>query len=78
MVTESLLLAAFGAVVGVLMAYWAVGLLVRATKALPFPLPYWVVLNIDIYVLAFTVGIALLATHVRSRCGITQRPRERR
>jgi putative ABC transport system permease protein len=62
MLTESLLLATFGAVVGVLMAYWAVGLLVRATNALPFPLPYWVVFNIDIYVLAFTVAIALLAT----------------
>ena len=62
MLTESFLVAAMGAVVGVAMAYWAVGLLVRATNALPFPLPYWVSFTIDAPVLAFTVGIALLAT----------------
>src|SRR5215212_7919642 len=55
---------AFGAIVGVLMAFWAVGLLVRATSALPFPLPYWVAFTIDGKVLAFTVGITLLATMV--------------
>jgi predicted permease len=64
MLTESLLVASFGAVVGVAMAYWAVGLLVRATNALPFPLPYWVSFDIDAPVLAFTVGIALIATLV--------------
>ena len=42
MLTESLLVASLGAIIGVLMAYWSVGLLVRATSALPFPLPYWV------------------------------------
>ncbi len=62
MLTESLLVASIGAVVGVLMAYWAVDLLVRATNALPFPLPYWVSFTIDARVLAFTVGMALLAT----------------
>jgi putative ABC transport system permease protein len=62
MLTESFLVAAMGAVVGVAMAYWAVGLLVRATNALPFPLPYWVSFTIDAPVLAFTVAIALLAT----------------
>ena len=41
---------------------WAVGLLVRATNALPFPLPYWVSFTIDAPVLAFTLGIALFAT----------------
>ena len=62
MLTESFLVAAMGSIVGVVMAYWAVDLLVRATNALPFPLPYWVVFKIDAPVLAFTVGIALLAT----------------
>ena len=38
------------------MAYWGVGLLIRATNALPFPLPYWVVFKIDAPVLAFTVN----------------------
>ena len=62
MLTESLLVAILGAIVGVLMAYWAVGLLVRAMSALPFPLPYWVSFSIDGPVLAFTVGATLLAT----------------
>ncbi len=62
MLTESLLIALLGAVVGVLLAYWAVALLVRATSALPFPLPYWVSFTIDGKVLAFTLGAALAAT----------------
>jgi predicted permease len=64
MLTESLLVATLGAVVGVLLAHWAVGLLVRATSALPFPLPYWVTFSIDGPVLAFTVATALVATVV--------------
>ncbi|MEO5720701.1 MAG: ABC transporter permease [Chthoniobacterales bacterium] len=64
MLTESLLVASLGAIAGVLMAYWSVGLLVRAMSALPFPLPYWVVFQIDAPVLAFTVGITLVATMV--------------
>jgi len=64
MMTESFLVAVFGAVAGVLMAHWAVGLLIRATNALPFPLPYWVEFKIDMFVLAFTIGITLVATVV--------------
>src|SRR5213082_220350 len=62
MMTESFLLAAMGAVVGVFFAEWAVGLLIRATNALPFPLPYWVKFTIDGKVLAFTLAIVLVAT----------------
>lgn len=62
MLTESFLVATIGAIVGVVMAHWAVGLLVRATNALPFPLPYWVQFTIDGPVLVFTLGIVLLAT----------------
>ena len=62
--TESFLVALMGAAIGVLMAQWAVGLLIRATNALPFPLPYWVQFTIDGKVLAFTLGIVLLATVV--------------
>jgi len=62
MLTESFIVAAMGAIVGVLMAYWAVSLLIRATNALPFPLPYWVSFTIDAPVLIFTIGITLVAT----------------
>jgi putative ABC transport system permease protein len=62
MLTESLLVATLGTVFGVVLAYYAVSLLVRAIGSLPFPLPYWVSFEIDGTVLAFTVGIALLAT----------------
>src|SRR5438876_5205629 len=62
MLTESLLVASLGTVAGLLMAGWALGLLIRAMNALPFPLPYWVVFTIDAPVLAFTIGATLLAT----------------
>src|SRR5213076_3172713 len=62
MMTESFLLASMGAVVGVFFAEWAVGLLIRATNALPFPLPYWVKFTIDGKVLVFTLAIVLVAT----------------
>ncbi|MGI8438277.1 MAG: ABC transporter permease, partial [Chthoniobacterales bacterium] len=62
MLTESLLVAMMGAIAGVILAYWAVGLLVRSLNALPFPLPYWVQFNIDGPVLAFTLGATVLAT----------------
>jgi putative ABC transport system permease protein len=64
MMTESFLVALMGAAIGVLMAQWAVGLLIRATNALPFPLPYWVSFTIDGKVLVFTLGIVLVATVV--------------
>ena len=62
MLTESFLIAAMGAIVGVFFAEWAVSLLVRTTNALPFPLPYWVQFTIDGKVLLFTLGIVLVAT----------------
>ncbi len=62
MLTESLLVATFGTVIGVLLAYWAVALLIHAVNASPFPPPYWVVFTIDGKVLAFTVAFALGAT----------------
>jgi putative ABC transport system permease protein len=64
MLTESFLVASLGTVLGLLVAQWGVSLLVRATNALPFPLPYWVRFEIDGKVLLFTVGITLFATLV--------------
>ena len=47
MLTESLVVAVFGGVAGVVLAYWGVDMFVRATNTLPFPLPYWVQFKID-------------------------------
>ncbi len=64
MLTESLVVAVFGAVAGVLLAYWSVDMLTRAMDAQPsgFGLPYWIQFTIDARVLAFTVAITLGAT----------------
>ena len=68
MLTESFLLAAMGAIVGVAMAFWAVDLLVRATNALPFLCrPIGLSFTIDAPVLVFTV-VAVLSRHL-SRSG---------
>src|SRR5919106_688156 len=66
MLTESLVVAVFGAVAGVLVAYWSVDMLTRALDAQPagFGLPYWIQFTIDARVLAFTVAITLVATLV--------------
>ncbi|HET7227389.1 MAG TPA: ABC transporter permease, partial [Chthoniobacterales bacterium] len=64
MLTESLVVATIGAVAGVMLAFWTVDMFVRATSALPFPLPYWVQFKIDGPVLAFTLTLTLVATIV--------------
>src|SRR5207247_6416168 len=64
MLTESFVVAPFGAVAGVRLAYGAAGLLIRATNSLPFPPPYWIQYRIDGPVLVFTVAITLVATIV--------------
>lgn len=64
MLTESLVVACFGAVGGILLAYWGVDMLVKAFNASPFPLPYWMQFIIDGRVLAFTVSVTLVATLV--------------
>jgi len=66
MLTESFVVAVFGAAVGVLLAFWGVDLLTRATDALPsgFALPYWIRFTIDTRVLAFIVAITVVATIV--------------
>src|SRR5438105_8815726 len=64
MLTESFVVAAFGAVAGVLIAYWGVDMLARTINAGPFPPPYWIQYRIDSPVLVFTVAITLVATIV--------------
>jgi putative ABC transport system permease protein len=62
MLTESLIVAVFGAIAGIMIAYWSVDFFVRAIRTLPFPAPYYWKFTIDGSVLAFTVVITLLAT----------------
>src|SRR5436305_1992762 len=62
MLTESLVVAVLGAIGGIIIAYWAVDMFVRATNALPFPLPYWIQFKIDGPVFIFTIAVTLLAT----------------
>jgi predicted permease len=64
MLTETLLVATAGAVLGIGLAYYAVDLVDQATKALPFPLPYYIVFTIDGKVLGVTVAATLIATIV--------------
>jgi predicted permease len=61
MVTESFVVAAFGAVLGVLWSYWAVDYLAAVMRNQENPPPAWIVFTIDGPVLACTVGAALLA-----------------
>ena len=62
MLTESFVVAAVGAIAGILLAYWAVDMFTRVTGGLSNPLPYWIQFTIDARVLAFTVGITVIAT----------------
>jgi putative ABC transport system permease protein len=64
MLTESLVVAVFGAVAGIILANWSVDMLARAVAAAPFPPPYWWKFTIDGRVLAFTLIITLIATVV--------------
>jgi predicted permease len=64
MLTESLVVAIFGTLAGIMLAYWSVDLLARSVKAAPFPPPYWWQFTIDGRVLAFTLLITLVATVV--------------
>jgi len=61
MLTESLLLAAIGATLGVGGAFWAVDYLAAVAASLPNPPPSWISFTIDGPVLAFTVLATLAA-----------------
>src|SRR2546423_1977925 len=62
MLTESLVVAVFGTIAGMLLAYWGVDFFARVIKAAPFPPPYWWQFTIDGRVLGFTLLITLVAT----------------
>src|SRR3954462_9879066 len=64
MLTESLIVAIFGAIAGSAFAYWGTDLFDKVVKAAPFPPPYWWKFTIDGRVLVFTLGLTLVATIV--------------
>ena len=61
MLTESLLLAAIGATIGVLGAFYCTDLLLQTVKNLPNPIPAYITFDIDLRVLAGVVGITMFA-----------------
>ena len=61
MLTESLLVAAIGAAVGVVLAYVSVGWLSATLRNLDNPPPSWITFDIDLPVLSFTVTAMLVA-----------------
>jgi putative ABC transport system permease protein len=61
MLTESLLVATIGALLGVGLSYWAVDLLSNTVKNLANPIPAYITFDIDGRVLIFTVAATLLA-----------------
>ena len=64
MLTESLVVALFGAIAGTLLAFWGTDMFDKVVKAAPFPPPYWWRFTIDGRVLTFTLALTLLATLV--------------
>src|SRR5215210_6104341 len=64
MLTESLVVAVFGAIGGTAIAYWGVDMFDTVVKAAPFPPPYWWKFTIDGRVLIFTLAITFIATVV--------------
>jgi predicted permease len=64
MLTESLLVAGIGTLLGVGLAWLGVGQLTAAVRSLDNPPPSWITFEIDARALAFTVGAMLLAALV--------------
>jgi predicted permease len=64
MLTESALVTAIGAALGIAGAFWTNGLLMRTFKSLPNPIPAYIAFRVDGPVLAFVVGAAALAALV--------------
>ncbi len=57
MLTESLLLATTGALIGVALAYWAIDWIRSVTQNLTFPLPFWIRFEIDGSILLLVVAV---------------------
>ena len=64
MLTESLLVAALGAILGAGLAYWVTDYLNELFHGLPNTLPSWMIFSVDARVLGFVVGATMLAAVV--------------
>ena len=64
MLTESMLIATFGAAIGVAVSYWAIDFLTAVVRNLDQPPPSWITFDIDAKVLGFTVLATGLAAVV--------------
>lgn len=64
MLTESLLIAGLGAVVGVTLAFWSASYLDTLVHNLPNPIPSWMTFEIDRRVLALVLGATMLSALV--------------
>src|SRR3954449_1356231 len=64
MLTESLIVAIFGAIAGTAIAFWGTDMFDKVVKSAPFPPPYWWKFAIDGRVLVFTLAITVVATVV--------------
>ncbi|GAB1488766.1 ABC transporter permease [Opitutaceae bacterium] len=64
MLTESLLIAAIGAVVGVTLAFWSASYLDAVVHNLPNPIPSWMTFDIDGRVLALVLGATVVSALV--------------
>ena len=64
MLTESLLLAFLGSVIGITLAFYTSSYLNAVVKNLTNPLPLWMNFTIDLRVLAFVVGVTVIAALV--------------
>jgi predicted permease len=62
MLTECLLLASIGAVLGIALAAWATGWLDAEFHSFRYPLPSWMTFRVDARVVALAVGLAAIAT----------------
>lgn len=63
LLTETLVLASVGAALGLALTWWGMEVFTRVIDASTTP-PYWIEFRLDPLVMAFTVGIALLAALV--------------
>src|SRR4029079_16001993 len=62
MLTESMVVAVFGAIAGTMIAFWGTDMFAKVVQAAPFPPPYWWNFTVDGRVMIFTLIVTGVAT----------------